>query len=363
MSEVEVRQLRKTFGSVAAVDGVDFNIGTGEFVSLLGPSGCGKSTTLRMIAGLEDVDTGSVLIGDREVTGLPTYRRNVGMVFQNYALFPHMTVFENVAFGLRMRNWKSSDVTRAVSDALDLVQLPRMERRFPRQLSGGQQQRVALARAVVVKPSVLLLDEPLSNLDLRLRMEMRYELRKLQVELGITTIFVTHDQGEALNLSDRVIVMRGGKVVQNAAPEDIYERPADEFVAGFIGESNIFDATVVGVEDARLRLRTGSGWTAEVKRPDENVTVGSKVRFVVRPEALRLFPPTDQVQSQSNSIQGRVDHVAYGGANSRYIVQTAPGDKFIVDAPNRTFRSGDEVAVSWSSEDTHVIESRHSSGG
>jgi len=245
-ADVVLSRVRKSFGAVVAVDDVSMSIARGSIVSLLGPSGCGKTTTLRLVAGFERPDAGEVAIRGARVNDVPPYRRDFGMVFQSYALFPHLTVADNVGFGLRMRHVPREERRRLVAEALALVKLEGFADRQPRQLSGGQQQRVALARAIVFKPAVLLLDEPLGALDKMLREEMQVELRQLQQRLAITTVFVTHDQEEALTLSDRVAVMRGGRIEQVGAPREIYERPATEFVAGFLGASNFLDAEVAG---------------------------------------------------------------------------------------------------------------------
>ncbi len=236
---LQLAALTKCFGATRAVDAIDLTVAPGEFVTLLGPSGCGKTTTLNMIAGFIVPDAGSIRLQDRPVEALPPFRRNLGLVFQDYALFPHMSVAENVGFGLRMRRIPRDDIARRVKEALDLVQLNGLDDRRPLQLSGGQRQRVALARALVIQPAMLLLDEPLSNLDLKLREEMRLEISALQRRLGIATVFVTHDQGEALTMSDRIAVMRDGRIEQIGTPGDIYERPATRFVAGFIGTANL----------------------------------------------------------------------------------------------------------------------------
>jgi len=291
---IRVERLSKRFahrvkGEVYAVRDVSLRVRPGEFLTLLGPSGCGKTTTLRMIAGFEAPDAGRVFIGEQDVTNLMANRRNIGFVFQNYALFPHLSVFENVAYGLRVQGKASAEVTRAVGDVLALVGLPGYERQLPNQLSGGEQQRVALARAIVIRPRVLLFDEPLSNLDAKLRVHMRREIRELQKRLSITAVYVTHDQEEAMAVSDRIAVMQQGTVVQEGTAEDLYHRPASEFVAQFIGRVNLLagrvvaataDALEVDVAGHRLRLsRTGAG-----------VAPGGAVRLVVRPEAVELAP-------------------------------------------------------------------------
>src|SRR5262245_10507702 len=246
LPELEVRDLVKRYTAQSVVGPLSFSVAAGEFVSLLGPSGCGKTTTLRCIAGFETPNAGSILLDGARIDQRPPNRRNIGLVFQNYALFPHLTIFENVAFGLRLRRTAEAELRKRVGEALDLVGLPDLAGRYPRQLSGGQQQRIAIARSVVLEPRILLFDEPLSNLDFKLRLAMRNELRELQRRLCKTTVYVTHDQSEALALSDRIVVMSNGRIEQIGSPRDIYERPANPFVADFIGNSNLLDAVVVG---------------------------------------------------------------------------------------------------------------------
>jgi len=242
MARVELVNIRKSFGAVKAVHGADVVFEEGSFTTLLGPSGCGKTTILRMISGLESPTGGDILIGERRINDVPIHKRNLGLVFQNYALFPHRTIGENIAFGLKYRNVSKSDVAQKVKDALDIVRLPNVEDRYPSQLSGGQQQRIALARAIVIEPDVLLLDEPLSALDANLREDMRVELKAIQDRIGVTSIFVTHDQSEALAMSDKIIVMSAGRIEQIGTPEEVYNTPASSFVAGFLGASNMLPA-------------------------------------------------------------------------------------------------------------------------
>src|SRR2546423_6753897 len=286
--EVGLYGVTKRFGTVVAVDDVTIEVASGEFFSLLGPSGCGKTTSLRMIAGFEEPEDGRVVLTGRDIVGVPPYKRNVNTVFQSYALFPHLTVFDNVAFGLRRKKVAKHDARDRVQRYLRLVQLEGYDDRRPQQLSGGQQQRVALARALVNEPAVLLLDEPLGALDLKLRKQMQLELMRIQREVGVTFIYVTHDQEEALVMSDRLAVMSAGHVEQVGAPEDIYERPATRFVAGFIGTSNIVEAAVVGTRGDLLQLASSPGDRLLVPVPDERtVHVGQMVAFTVRPEKLR----------------------------------------------------------------------------
>ncbi|MDQ7857381.1 MAG: ABC transporter ATP-binding protein [Armatimonadota bacterium] len=316
--EVELRDLHRRFGDTAAVRDLTLTIGPGEFFTFLGPSGCGKTTTLRMIAGLLLPDAGEILFDGRPVTTTPPWRRDIGMVFQNYALWPHMTVFENVGFGLVERRVPRDELRRRVDDALRLVGLEGLEHRLPSQLSGGQQQRVALARAIVVRPRLLLLDEPLSNLDARLRVQMRAELVTLQRHLGITTIYVTHDQEEALMLSTRIAVLHQGRLVQLGTPRDLYEHPADVFVADFLGGANFLPGTVRGrTGDALVvALDAGNGVaTAELHASASRHTefeAGDRVTVCVRPEALELVP--DRGPAGPNLLRGRLRLVNYLGA-------------------------------------------------
>jgi spermidine/putrescine ABC transporter ATP-binding subunit len=284
--ELEVRNLAKRFTAQSVVGPLTFSVAAGEFVSLLGPSGCGKTTTLRCIAGFETPSEGSILLNGQSIEAQPPNRRNIGLVFQNYALFPHLTIFENVAFGLRLRRVADAELRLRVRHALELVGLPDLAQRYPRQLSGGQQQRIAIARSVVLEPRILLFDEPLSNLDLKLRLSMRKELRELQRRLGKSTVYVTHDQGEALALSDRIIVMSNGRIEQIGSPREIYERPANAFVADFIGSSNLFDAVVVTAERDATMIRTDCGVT--LRAAPATYAVGDYVLAMVRPERIRF---------------------------------------------------------------------------
>ncbi|HEX3403312.1 MAG TPA: ABC transporter ATP-binding protein [Acetobacteraceae bacterium] len=317
--------LTKRFGAMTAVDAIDLSVAPGEFVTLLGPSGCGKTTTLNMIAGFIAPDAGGIRLQGRAVEALPPFRRDLGLVFQDYALFPHMTVAENVGFGLRMRRVPRGEMTQRVAEALELVQLSGLGERRPLQLSGGQRQRVALARALVIRPAMLLLDEPLSNLDLKLREEMRVEISALQRRLGIATVFVTHDQGEALTMSDRVAVMRQGHIEQIGTPGDIYERPATRFVAGFIGAANVIDER-------------------------EGVAV-------IRPERLKLSAPGQQ-PSGARSWPVQVERVVYLGPRLELRLRRADGTQLLADAVNdggAGWSAGDS-AVAWvRPEDTWQI--------
>ncbi|BCH29119.1 ABC transporter ATP-binding protein [Mesorhizobium sp. L-8-10] len=339
MSNLTLDHVVKRYGDVSVVKDVSLAIAEGEFVSLLGPSGCGKTTILRMVAGLITPSGGSIRIGAREVTGLPPNKRNIGLVFQSYALFPHLTVFENVAFGLRRKGEVGEALKGRVTEALAMVRLAGFGERYPRQLSGGQQQRVAMARAIAPRPSVLLFDEPLSNLDAKLRDEMQIELKRLQRELGITTLFVTHDQAEALSLSDRVCVMHDGVIQQFAPPEEIYRRPATAFVASFIGKPNrmkgtVRDGAVLLGDD--LRLRTDGKAGAE----------GADVDIFIRQEAVSLTPSGDP---DANRIPGSVALRSFSGAQVQYVVRIAGGHEIVVEAassgPASRLAQGDQVTL------------------
>ncbi len=322
MATVELRGLTKRYGASVAVAGVDLAIAEGELVALVGPSGCGKTTCLRMIAGLIEPDDGKVLIGGADVTRAPVHTRNLGLLFQSYALFPHMTVFENVAFGLRRRRVREPDLSRRVAAALDLVRLGQLAGRYPKQLSGGQQQRVGLARSVVTEPSVLLLDEPLSNLDAALRDEMRVELRRLQQRLGLTTVLVTHDQQEALTMADHMAVMRAGRIAQYGPPADVYHRPASAFVAGFVGRSNFFD--VGRAADGSL---CGPGGIA-LGRPASAGTAALK--GVLRHEKLRLgggAPPGAVTFPVEVALR------SFAGASALYVLRLEGGTEWQADLP------------------------------
>jgi len=331
MAEVRLVEVSKRFGSLSAVDRVSLDVPEGSFYTLLGPSGCGKTTTLRIVAGFYPPDRGDVFIGTRRVNNLPPHLRQTAMVFQEYALFPHMTVFENVAYGLRMRRVGERDVVRRVAAALSLVGLSGVERTFPARLSGGQQQRVALARALIVEPEVLLLDEPLSNLDAKLRVRVRTEIRLLQRQLGKTVLYVTHDQEEALAVSDRIAVMDRGRVQQIGTPVEIYHHPANRFVADFVGLANFVEGEVAGLDvvrigDVTLRVPL-QGTPHEMGRSG---AAGGRVTLVLRPEAIRLHHAPPQME---NVFPGRITTASFLGTLARYWVQ-AGGRTWIVDVPS-----------------------------
>ena len=369
MPEADVRldRVTKRFGDVVAVDDLSLEIRHGEFFSLLGPSGCGKTTTLRMIGGFEEVTSGNVFVGNTDVTDLPPFKRATNTVFQNYALFPHLDVFENIAFGLRRRRTPTNEIRHQVAFMLKLVELPGYEQRKPNQLSGGQQQRVALARALINNPHVLLLDEPLGALDLKLRKQMQIELKRIQSELGITFIFVTHDQDEAMTMSDRIAVMRAGRIEQLGAPEELYERPQTEFVAGFLGVSNLLDGEIVGRSDGLLDIRLVDGTVVRAPALAENGA--RQVRVGVRPEKLRVLPRTADVRSGANAVAGTVLDASYLGVSTQYLVETDDGRQMTVYAQNletsgssEVIADGEAVRLSWLPQHTFVIEPGNSNG-
>jgi spermidine/putrescine transport system ATP-binding protein len=360
--DVQLERVTKRFGAVTAVRDVSLEVRQGEVLALLGPSGCGKTTTLRMIAGFEDPDTGLVRIKDRAVNDVPTYRRNLGMVFQHYALFPHMSVFDNVAFGLRMRHVPPGEARRMVADVMALVRLQGLETRFPSELSGGQQQRVALARAVVTKPAVLLLDEPLGALDKKLREQMQVEIRALQRALGITTVFVTHDQEEALTLSDRIAVMEQGEIVQIGTPTEIYERPRSRFVSDFIGVSNFLAGRVVEHAEEGVLVQLDEADQCRLWVPGANsLQPGDRVEVAIRPEKIRLVRPR---APGANALPGRVENVVYLGAVTYYYVRVAGGVRLTVMEQNQVPRSqggyaaGDPVHAVWDAESALPLPAR-----
>ncbi len=346
LPEIQLQNLEKHFREIRAVDGVSLDVHSGEFFSLLGPSGCGKTTTLRMIGGFELPTAGRVLLRGRDVTNDPPDKRPVNMVFQNYALFPHLDVGENIAFGLRRRNVEKAQITQRVGEALDLVRLGGYERRKPNQLSGGQQQRVALARALVNRPNVLLLDEPLGALDLKLRKQLQVELKRVQSEVGITFVYVTHDQEEALTMSDRIAVMNRGRVEQLGTPEELYERPATRFVADFIGTTNLLSGAVESSNGDAVTVRLGSGDQCVVA--GSGYAVGAPVEVSIRPESVVLRRPDGGARSDA-PLAATVEQVAYLGGSVQYIVRTSGGLALTALTPKTGHRLpvGDSVDVTW----------------
>ena len=353
---VRLEQVSRTFGETRAVDSVSVDVQRGELLVLLGPSGCGKTTTLRMIAGFEEPDSGRILIEGRDVTREPPQRRSTGMVFQNYALFPHLDVFENVAFGLKARGAAKVDIAPRVAEALALVDLAGYEKRRVQQLSGGQQQRVALARAIAPRPPVLLLDEPLSNLDATLRERTRTELRALLKRLGMTAVFVTHDQEEAFALADRIAIMRAGRVEQLGTPRELYREPASEFVANFLGRANLLTASITRIQSADLSVLCsldgwGSRWWAAA-HAEGAPPVGTRVRLMIRPEDLELLRPGVGEDVAEDAFpgapaEGRVTACQFTGSHVRYTVEPLAGaaPPLIASARDLGFEPGDLVSV------------------
>jgi spermidine/putrescine transport system ATP-binding protein len=362
-AEIDVRleRVSKSFGDMMAVDDLSLDISEGEFFSLLGPSGCGKTTSLRMIGGFEEPSFGTVYLGGRDVTGLPPYRRDVNTVFQSYALFPHLDVYENVAFGLRRKKVGKSDIERRVREAMELVDLQGFAERKPAQMSGGQQQRVALARALVNRPKVLLLDEPLGALDLKLRKQMQLELKRIQQEVGITFVYVTHDQEEAMTMSDRLAVMRHGKTEQVGAPEAVYESPATEFVAGFLGASNMLDGTIKGSSNGATSIDLAAGGT--VVADSDRIPPGTPamVRVGVRPEKITIVPDDGPPPSERNYVRGLLRMATYIGVNYQYKVEGPGGHELTVYVQNLGAKGsqphpGQQVRLEWLPEHTFVVE-------
>lgn len=314
MPGLRLENLVKRFGKTTAVDHIDLEIEDGEIMTLLGPSGCGKTTTLRSIAGFLIPEEGEIYLGDRRVTDLPPEKRDIGFVFQNYALWPHMTVHNNLAFGLRMKRVPKSKIRTRVAKALDMVRLSEFGDRYPRQLSGGQQQRIALARALVIEPTILLLDEPLSNLDAQLREEMRFEIRELQNNLGITAVYVTHDQAEALALSDRIAVMNKGVITQIGTPKQIYNQPSNRFVAGFIGLSSFVEGIVTQLDQAKAYAVITTSDQVNIRVPGDNLATHQKATLAIRPEHITLrYDASVPVPEDANLLDGEVIRAAYLG--------------------------------------------------
>ncbi|WP_417614428.1 spermidine/putrescine ABC transporter ATP-binding protein PotA [Oceanisphaera sp.] len=347
---VSLTGISKAFDGKAIINNLDLSIYDGEFLTILGPSGCGKTTVLRLIAGLEQADCGRVTLAGSDITAVAAEHRHVNTVFQSYALFPHMTLFDNVAFGLRMQKLPMAEIRPRVLEALKMVQLDAMANRYPHQLSGGQQQRVAIARAVVNRPKVLLLDESLSALDYKLRKQMQSELKQLQRRLGITFVFVTHDQEEALSMSDRIVVMHGGKIVQDGTPREIYESPANLFVARFIGEINVMDGELLGPA-------TPGSWHARVEgrncvvHSQQPFTAGDKVCVLLRPEDLRM--KITDANATTDGVAGRIVERLYKGATLESRVELQSGQHILVseffdeDDPDFDYRLGEQVSLTW----------------
>jgi spermidine/putrescine transport system ATP-binding protein len=359
-ADIRLQNVTKRFGDMVAVDDLTLEIERGAFYALLGPSGCGKTTTLRMIGGFEDPTEGVIYLGGQTVTDLPPYKRDVNTVFQSYALFPHLSVERNVSFGLERKKLSKAEVTRRVSETLDMVQLGPLAKRRPGQLSGGQQQRVALARALVNRPRALLLDEPLGALDLRLRKQLQIELKRIQQEVGITFVHVTHDQEEAMSMADTIAVMNGGRIEQAGTAEELYERPNTAFVANFLGVSNLVEGKVLerGVEMATVQTADG---TVRVPCARMAESAGDAVRIGVRPEKIELVPATDGVPDGRNALRGTVTVASFLGVSIQYLVTAPDGAELTVIAPNRdgeqprSLGAGQEVLLTWDPQHTFVV--------
>lgn len=361
---VEIRGVTKKFGEVLAVDNVSIQIEDGEFFSLLGPSGCGKTTTLRMIGGFEMPTAGEIYIMGEAQGFKPPYQRPVNTVFQSYALFPHMTISQNIAFGLEMQKVPKAEIKKRVNEMLELVQLPGMGRRKPKQLSGGQRQRIALARALINHPKVLLLDEPLGALDLKLRKEMQLELKAIQERVGITFIYVTHDQEEAITMSDRIAVMNQGKVLQLGSPEEIYEKPANHFVADFIGETNFIPGKVRQLQSGKYGLEISDGQILSAGWAEEGVSIGEASLISVRPEKLRIYPAEQSPEFVNLSkISGVIEQSVYIGTDTRYIVRLTEETSVQVRQQNMIsggshLQVGTPVNLFWDSENARILKKR-----
>ncbi len=356
MSAVSLTNIVKKFGTFTAVHRMSLDIAEGSFVTLLGPSGCGKTTTLRMIAGLLDATEGEIAINGKRMNDVPIHKRNLGLVFQNYALFPHKTVAENIAFGLNYRNVSKEETQRKVTEALELVQLPDVGGRYPKELSGGQQQRIALARAIVIEPDVLLLDEPLSALDANLREDMRVELKNIQQRIGVTTVFVTHDQTEALAMSDQIIVMSKGRVEQVGSPEEVYNSPASEFVAQFLGASNILSGQCIGTQGDAIGLDIDGFPHLKIPRSRApQITGPGPAKLVIRAEKLHLMP-ADAPDDGRLAVAATVENVDYQGQSARYFLRVGnhalQAINMIEDHP---FETGAAVCLRFRAKDCSAL--------
>lgn len=360
-NDVEIKGAFKQFGANVVLNGIDLEVKQGELLTLLGPSGCGKSTTLNLIAGFLDPDRGEVHIKGNNVTKVPPYKRDLGMVFQTYSLFPHMTVYENLSFGLKLRKVGKAEQKKKISKALELVKMSGLENRYPRELSGGQRQRVAISRALVVEPELLLLDEPLSNLDAKLRHELRAEIKRLQKEIGVTTIFVTHDQEEALSMSDRVVVMNAGKIEQISTPTEIYNHPKTEFVFQFIGKSNCFEGNVSAVDKRKVAVKIGSDITHvdtnNVMGNESDLKNGDEVKLYIRPEKLQIVSLDENSSSPLDFHRAKISQMNYLGTSWEInVLLQGKSIQVLTSAFDSSWQNGSEVLIGWSPSEVMLVK-------
>ncbi len=360
-NDVEIKGAFKQFGANVVLNGIDLEVKQGELLTLLGPSGCGKSTTLNLIAGFLDPDRGEVHIKGNNVTKVPPYKRDLGMVFQTYSLFPHMTVYENLSFGLKLRKVGKAEQKKKISKALELVKMSGLENRYPRELSGGQRQRVAISRALVVEPELLLLDEPLSNLDAKLRHELRAEIKRLQKEIGVTTIFVTHDQEEALSMSDRVVVMNAGKIEQISTPTEIYNHPKTEFVFQFIGKSNCFEGNVSAVDKRKVAVKIGSDITHvdtnNVMGNESDLKTGDDVKLYIRPEKLQIVSLDEKSSSPLDFHRAKISQMNYLGTSWEInVLLQGKSIQVMTSAFDSSWQNGSEVLIGWSPSEVMLVK-------
>ncbi|MDM5314234.1 ABC transporter ATP-binding protein [Peribacillus frigoritolerans] len=360
-NDVEIKGAFKQFGANVVLNGIDLEVKQGELLTLLGPSGCGKSTTLNLIAGFLDPDRGEVHIKGNNVTKVPPYKRDLGMVFQTYSLFPHMTVYENLSFGLKLRKVGKAEQKKKISKALELVKMSGLENRYPRELSGGQRQRVAISRALVVEPELLLLDEPLSNLDAKLRHELRAEIKRLQKEIGVTTIFVTHDQEEALSMSDRVVVMNAGKIEQISTPTKIYNHPKTEFVFQFIGKSNCFEGNVSSVDKRKVAVKIGSDITHvdtnNVMGNESDLKTGDEVKLYIRPEKLQIVSLDEKSSSPLDFHRAKISQMNYLGTSWEInVLLQGKSIQVLTSAIDSSWQNGSEVLIGWSPSEVMLVK-------
>ncbi|MED3652336.1 ABC transporter ATP-binding protein [Heyndrickxia sporothermodurans] len=360
-NDVEIKGAIKQFGPNVVLNGIDLEVKQGELLTLLGPSGCGKTTTLNLIAGFLEADQGDVYIKGKKVNKIPPYKRDLGMVFQTYSLFPHMTVYENLNFGLKLRKVAKEEQKKKIERALELVKMSGLEHRYPRELSGGQRQRVAISRALVVEPELLLLDEPLSNLDAKLRHELRTEIKRLQKEIGVTTIFVTHDQEEALSMSDRVVVMNAGKIEQISTPTSIYDHPESEFVFQFIGKSNSFNGKVAAVDNQHVSVKVGEMITNVKKEnmmgTDRLLKVGDEVKLYIRPEKVQIASTKDRAGSSIEFHRAEISQLNYLGTSWEIAVSLfGESVQILTNSYDPSWQYGSEVYIRWNPSNIMLIK-------